>query len=261
MMLLNAAARLLGNKPRQETGLAQSKHRLIEAPPTAVYAIGDVHGRLDKLVRLEEKIMRDSAGSIGKKLIVMLGDYLDRGPASAGVIDHLLAKAPDGFERICLKGNHEVMAVDFFERPDPRSQWLRFGGLETLQSYGMNPTAITRSGRQALQAIEAHVPQEHLNFLRSLDWTLSMPGWIFVHAGLRPNVPLDQQDPEDLFWIRDEFFEGPGVADAKVVHGHTPSAEPVVTPHRICIDTGAYADGPLTALKITPDGYFKLIQT
>lgn len=254
--------RLFGREQSAPAASPTHKHLRIDTAPSVVYAIGDVHGCLSELLVLEDKITRDSAGIEGRKLIVMLGDYIDRGPQSAGVIDHLLARPPVSFERICLMGNHEVMATAFLERPLARADWLQFGGAETLQSYGLPPEALSgRSPSRLRQTIEAYVPQEHRTFLSARDWTLSMPGWLFVHAGLRPGVPLEQQDPNDLFWIRDEFFAAPGPSPLRVVHGHTPAAEPVVTPNRICIDTGAFATGRLTALRITPDGGTQLLQT
>lgn len=254
--------RLFGNERRAPSPSPTHKHLRIETAPAVVYAIGDVHGCLSELVALEQKIVHDSVGIKGRKLIVMLGDYIDRGPQSAGVIDHLLALPPVSFERICLMGNHEVMASAFFERPHPRADWLQFGGAETLQSYGLPTDMLSGVGSSRLrQMIEAYVPEEHRTFLSAREWTLSIPGWLFVHAGLRPGVALDQQDPEDLFWIREEFFAASGPSQSRVVHGHTPAAEPVMTPERICIDTGAFATGRLTALRITPDGDTKLLQT
>lgn len=259
-----AFVRRLFGASRQAATRAQSeaRHVRLDTLPAVVYAIGDVHGCLEELRSLERKITQDSAGIEGYKLLVMLGDYIDRGPNSAGVIDHLLAPPPDGFERICLMGNHEVMASAFLDQPSPRSGWLSFGGAETMQSYGLPSFAPSGSSASRVrQAVEAHVPQEHRDFLRSLAWTLSLPGWLFVHAGLRPGLPLEEQDPEDLFWIREEFFTAPALPQIRIVHGHTPAAEPVVTPGRICLDTGAFATGRLTALKITSDGQTRILQT
>ena len=251
---------LFGGGRTLKTALSP-RHRRIDELPAVTYAIGDVHGCLDELLALESKIKQDSADIEGRKLLVMLGDYVDRGPQSAGVIDHLLARPPPSFERICLMGNHEIMANAFFERPEPRSDWLQFGGVETLQSYGLPLEALSAaSASRRLQTVDAYLPQEHRAFLGSLDWTLSMPGWLFVHAGLRSGVPLEHQHPDDLFWIREEFFDGPPLDGIRVVHGHTPAPEPVVTPSRICIDTGAFATGRLTALRITPDGAIALLQ-
>jgi serine/threonine protein phosphatase 1 len=260
-MIRTLIERLIGGAATSRAALSP-RHRRIDTIPAVTYAIGDVHGCLDELLALEAKIKEDSAAIEGKKLLVMLGDYVDRGPQSAGVIDHLLAPPPRSFERICLMGNHELMANAFFERPEPRSDWLQFGGIETLHSYGLPLDALSAaSPSRRRQTVDAYLPQEHREFLRSLDWTLSLPGWLFVHAGLRPGVPLEQQHPDDLFWIREEFFEGPPLHGVRIVHGHTPAPEPVVTPSRICIDTGAFATGRLTAIRVTPDGAFSLLQT
>lgn len=234
------------------------RHLELAEAPAALYAIGDVHGCLDELLALESQILADSAAFPGEKMIVMLGDYVDRGPNAAGVIDHLLARPPSGFQRICLLGNHELMAQDFMARPNPRSNWLRNGGLDTLQSYGIMPDAL-RSARstQWPMMIKAHIPEEHIDFMRRLAWSLSSPGWLFVHAGMRPGLSLHEQHPDDLFWIRDDFYRAVDQLPAediecRVVHGHTPAPEPVVTPARICVDTGAFATGRLTAVRIAP---------
>lgn len=240
----------------------ESRHLSEPAMPTAVYVIGDVHGCIVQLRSLEQMILEDGAGLPGDKLIVLVGDYLDRGPDSAAVLDRLLASPPPSFRRVCLMGNHEVMASAFFEKPHPRSDWLKFGGRETLRSYGLTEELLedTRPAHWG-NLIAAHVPSEHLHFIRSLPWTLSLPGWIFVHAGLRPGVPLADQSPDDLFWIRDEFFEASDDLKHRIVHGHTPAPEPVFTPRRICVDTGAYATGTLTALKILPDGQTEILKS
>lgn len=259
--------RLFGKQATPSQLHHRDRHLVVPQAPAAVYAIGDVHGCLDELIALEHQIMADSRSVQGDKLIVMLGDYVNRGPNSAGVIDHLLAKPPEGFERISLMGNHEVMLREFLMRPHPKSNWLEVGGIETLQSYGLSGDALkaTRQSQWPM-LIKAHVPDDHLDFLGSLPWTLQTPGWLFVHAGIVPGIPLYAQSPDDLFWIRDNFYdlvdhEEVSCLEFRVVHGHTPATEPVVTPTRICIDTGAYATGRLTALKITPDDGFQTLQT
>ncbi|KRA45707.1 metallophosphoesterase family protein [Devosia sp. Root635] len=222
--------------------------------PEVVYAIGDVHGCLDELRNLERNIATDAAGIAGEKWIVMLGDYVDRGNHSAGVLDRLTTTPPTGFRRICLAGNHETMMLRFLETPAPNDDWLKFGGLETLSSYGISMSAVTRAGRKELKAIvDSHIPQEHVAFLQDLPLTLSLPGVVFVHAGLRPGIDsVERQSEDDLLWIRDEFFNAPPVQDRMVVHGHTPAAEAVCLPGRICVDTGAFATGRLTAARLRP---------
>ncbi|MBB4053769.1 serine/threonine protein phosphatase 1 [Devosia subaequoris] len=259
--------RLLGKQEAPTHAKHLVRHLTVPEAPAALYAIGDVHGCLDELVDLEHQIIADGHSIPGSKLLVMLGDYVDRGPDSAAVIDHLLSRPPEGFRRVCLMGNHELMFRDFLTRPHPQSNWLEFGGLETLRSYGISNDALkaTRPSQWPM-LIKAHIPDNHLDFLASLSWTLQVPGWLFVHAGIQPGIPLEAQKADDLFWIREAFYDLVDHEDCshfsfRVVHGHTPAADPVITRRRICIDTGAYATGRLTSLRITPDGSFQMLQT
>jgi serine/threonine protein phosphatase 1 len=222
--------------------------------PAAVYAIGDVHGCADQLRRLLAVIAADAAGFAGDKWIVGLGDYVDRGPQSSTVLDLLTARPPPGFRRFCLAGNHEAMMLDFWDHPADRSGWLGFGGIETLYSYGIGQGAMERAdirGRRYL--LDSHIPSEHRYFLDTLPLTLSLPGLVLVHAGIRRGIPLRQQAESDLLWIRHEFFDAPADDGLLVVHGHTPGSEPVIAPHRICVDTGAFATGRLTSVRLRPD--------
>jgi serine/threonine protein phosphatase 1 len=212
--------------------------------PTIVYAIGDVHGCLTQLVELERRIEADAAGIAGEKWMIALGDYVDRGPRSAQVIEHLLQPPPAGFTRFCLVGNHEQMMLDFLDDPVAHAYWLDEGGIETLDSYGIDLFALP----------DRPIPAPHMRFLRELPISLSLPGWYFVHAGIRPGVSLSAQVDEDLIWIREPFL-GAALADGlRVVHGHTPGPLPVATRHRICVDTQCFRTGRLTAARITPDG-------
>ncbi|MEO8684692.1 MAG: metallophosphoesterase family protein [Devosia sp.] len=219
--------------------------------PAAVYAIGDVHGCLAQLRQLHDKIFADAATIAGDKLIICCGDYIDRGPDSAGVLDYLNTPLPAGFRRVCLAGNHEVMMLEHVANPRNVSEWFKFGGVETLLSYGLDiQTYLSASPRIRTALLLTHIPDYHLTFLRNLPVILTLPGAIFVHAGIRPGVPLDRQTEGDLLWIRDAFFDAADGVDGIVVHGHTPAADPVVTPHRICVDTGAFATGTLTAVRL-----------
>lgn len=261
-MMRDLFRRLVGSPIRKNSWISTDRHVQITSAPSVIYAIGDVHGCLPELLSLERKIVEDSSQIEGRKLLVMLGDYIDRGPQSAGVIDHLLKDPPASFERFCLMGNHEAMAAAFLARPLPGGEWLRVGGMETLQSYGLAAETLVRGPSGKLrQTLEAYIPQEHQAFLRNCFWTLGIPGWLFVHAGLRPGVPITQQRPDDLFWIREDFYSAPAIPGLRVVHGHTPAGEPIFAPGRICIDTGAFATGRLTALKVTPDGKTDLLST
>ncbi|NNE83454.1 MAG: serine/threonine protein phosphatase [Alphaproteobacteria bacterium] len=217
---------------------------------TIVYAIGDIHGRLDLLQQLEAKIQRDAAGiDADRRLIVCLGDYIDRGDNSRGVIEHLMSTAPETFERICLIGNHESYLLRFLDDSSVAANWLENGGRETLSSYGISPPArLDHDGASKnLQAEwRAGFPPSHEAFLRSLAPSHREGDYFFVHAGVRPGVSLDRQDPYDLMWIRDEFIRHQSDFGAVIVHGHTVQSEPENLSNRIGIDTGAYKSGRLT---------------
>lgn len=221
-----------------------------ETMPAAIYAIGDIHGCHRQFKRLEALILEDSANIAGEKWIVGLGDYIDRGPASAMVLDHLIAPPPPGFRRICLAGNHEQIAHDFLRNGHYGNGWLDFGGRETLASYGLYDLD-TKPARLARQ-IASHVPEEHLLFLGSRPAMLAVPGVVFVHAGVDPGQPLSSQRDEVLLWSRPSEIAWPSAGTGyRVVHGHTPVAVPDLSQDRIDIDLGAYSSGILCALKIT----------
>lgn len=230
--------------------------------PAVVYAIGDVHGCRAELDLLERRIIEDAAAIEGEKWIVMLGDYVDRGPRSAEVLDYVCASPTPAFRRICLVGNHEAMMLDFIRNPQPHSDWLRFGGIETLQSYGVDLTRFrTASAAVRLQTLLSHIPSEHIEMLETLPASLTLPGVIFVHAGIRPGIPIAAQSDEDMMWIREPFLSHADPLPLRVVHGHTPIKIPEVLPYRIGIDTGAYATGILTALRLTQEGSATFIDT
>jgi len=231
-------------------------HLVSESWPSAIYAIGDVHGCLAELTALERKIVEDASEVSGEKWIVLLGDYVDRGANSAGVLEHLLSPPPVGFTRFCLAGNHEAMMLDFVDAPGAASPWLKVGGLETLASYGIHaPLAFWNNKRAAKALLNSSIPAEHLALLRKMPLYLSLPGTVLVHAGIRRGIALDDQVEDDLLWIREQFFSVENATDLRVVHGHTPSPEPVVTPSKIGVDTGAFVTGILTAVKLTPEGH------
>ena len=249
---------LVGSRPNVRH---QWTHISAQQWPAAVYAIGDIHGCLAELKALEGSITEDAARYEGEKWLIYLGDYVDRGPNSAGVIDHLMAKQSAGLRRICLAGNHEAMALAYLRSPTRSSDWLNFGGTETLQSYGINPADLhTLSPRALPGLIQSHVPEEHLQFLEQLHLSFSLPRHTFVHAGLRPGIALELQVEEDLLWIREDFFRAPP-ADNRVIHGHTPGAEVFVSPERICVDTGAFATGVLSAVRLDASGDMAIFTT
>jgi serine/threonine protein phosphatase 1 len=218
-----------------------------------IYAVGDVHGRLDLLDDLLAKIVDDIAASpqAGPPVLIFLGDYVDRGAHSRGVIDRLIAlERQPNLELRVLKGNHEQALLTFLEDPEFGPSWIQNGGAATLASYGVAAPQTRLPPEpwvQARDALAQALPPEHLRFLRSLELCVEYGGYIFVHAGLRPGVPIDRQTERDMLWIRAEFLEERRPFAKMVVHGHTPEAEPYMGPVRIGLDTGAYATGVLTA--------------
>ncbi len=223
-----------------------------------VYAIGDIHGRLDLLMKLEGMVRRDLAGRpIDRPVLVYLGDYIDRGYESRGVIDHMLEPPPAGFERVCLKGNHEDFLLKFLADISVGPVWLANGGRETLMSYGVKlpiGLSLTEAGLEQVRAdLKEQVPQAHLDFMAPLPMRHKEGDYLFVHAGIRPGVPVEAQNESDLLWIRDDFLRSAAAHGCIVVHGHTPTAEPVLRANRIGIDTGAFATGNLTCLVLEGD--------
>jgi serine/threonine protein phosphatase 1 len=224
-----------------------------------VYAIGDVHGRLDVLEPLVRELARDAARSAPRErpILVFLGDYVDRGPSSAGVIDFLIHLADEGlFEVRALKGNHEQALLTFLDDPGFGDAWITHGGAQTLVSYGVAPPARSdpQAWSEARDALVRALPPRHAEFLLGLDLMTVVGDYAFVHAGIRPGAPLDRQTERDLLWIRYEFLDSAGPFDKVIVHGHTPSELPQVTPWRMGIDTGAYATGVLTAVRLDDAG-------
>ena len=187
-------------------------------------------------------------------LTVTLGDYIDRGPASRGVLDRLIGN-PFPTPLVALKGNHEALLEAFLANPAVGKHWRSLGGAETLYSYGV-PVGTLMAGKdyaEAADRLRAALPAEHLSFLQSLKTSLSHGKYFLCHAGVRPGVPLESQQEEDLLWIRDEFLNSKMDFGKIVVHGHTPRPEPEVLPNRINIDTGAFATGRLSCVVLEGD--------
>jgi len=218
------------------------------AAPRRIYAIGDIHGRLDLLQRAVAAIGRDVAARGPAALTVTLGDYVDRGPASRGVLDCLIAN-PFPTPLVALKGNHEEMFEAFLADPAAGPHWAGNGGLETLRSYGLRGVRTTDLVR-AREDLRAALPAAHRGFLRGLKLSLSQGRYFFCHAGVRPGVPLERQSEEDLLWIRGDFLASDVDFGRIVVHGHTPVDEPELRANRIGIDTGAYFSGRLTCVAL-----------
>lgn len=225
-----------------------------------VYAIGDIHGRLDCLEDLLARIDADPDRGDERVTLVFLGDLIDRGPDSRGVVERVMALCAASDDVHCLCGNHEELLL---EAADGARQALgifnRAGGRETLLSYGVDDATYEREDLKGVQRlIGEHVPADHLAFLRSLPDKIVVDDYVMVHAGLRPGVALDDQKSSDLRWIRAPFLDHGGRFDHFVVHGHTVTEEPDVRGNRIGIDTGAYRTGRLTALVLKGDSRYFL---
>jgi serine/threonine protein phosphatase 1 len=226
----------------------------------ALYVIGDIHGRADLLHSLLRKIAFDAARheEHATRELVFLGDYVDRGPDSRRVIDLILATAAESdFWRVtALKGNHEQALVQFQSEPELWPMWQGFGARDTLLSYGVSPPAAGSGPddwSRASRALNTALPEGHRRFLESLELVAERGDYLCAHAGVRPGSPLDQQTEQDLLWIRDEFLRNERRLQKVIVHGHTPAEEAYVGPHRIGLDTGAYATSVLTAIKLKGD--------
>lgn len=225
-----------------------------------VYAVGDVHGHLDAFRRLLDKLSDDLARSrpAERPLLVFVGDYVDRGPDSRGVIDAILAlEAGDEFEVAALKGNHEDALLRFLANAGFGPNWLTNWGEATLRSYGVRPPAPGGEAAETprVQAeLLAALPPAHRAFLGRLATSLSVGDYLFVHAGVRPGVDLAAQAEQDLIWIRYEFLESDADFGKVVVHGHTPTDRPELKANRIGIDTGVYYSGVLTAVRLEGTG-------
>ncbi len=224
-----------------------------------VFAIGDIHGRADLLRGLLGRIdaYRANAASPGRDVFVLIGDYIDRGPNSADVINMLISDIPRRCdEAVLLKGNHEVMFVDFLTGASDINAFLANGGRATVSSYGVR---IDRyAGDEHWQdrlhaALMRKIPAPHLEVLQGLKLSWQLGGYMFVHAGVRPGVPLDQQSEDDLVWIRKPFLGSNEDFGKIIVHGHTPVDEPEIRKNRIAIDTGAVFTDRLTALVLQDD--------
>jgi serine/threonine protein phosphatase 1 len=218
-----------------------------------VYAVGDIHGRLDLLDELLGKIEADDRERPkAKTSIVFLGDLIDRGPQSAEVVERLRLYRPAFARTVFIAGNHEEVLLQLLGgETDLLANWLLYGGAECARSYGIEPDELRRAGPDdALSILKARIPREHETFLSSFVDTASFGDYLFVHAGIRPGVPLANQDKSDLRWIRRPFLDDDSRHGHVVVHGHTISEEVEVRPNRIGIDTGAYRSGILTALGI-----------
>jgi serine/threonine protein phosphatase 1 len=232
--------------PRRGTGPAGARG-------LRAYAVGDVHGRLDLLDQLLDKIHEDIKRRPARKvLLVFVGDLIDRGPNSAQVVERLRTYRRPAVETVFLLGNHEEVLLRILSGDaDMITKWRLFGGKECLDSYGVDTAKLAGLKKEeALEVIRKAVPREHVEFLRTFDDSCRFGDYLFVHAGIRPGVEIDQQRQSDLRWIREPFLFDETDHGFVVVHGHTIRPEVEMRPNRIGIDTGAYKSGVLTALAI-----------
>lgn len=214
-----------------------------------VYAIGDIHGRLDLFEELIEAIERDDADA-GKAetTVILLGDLVDRGPNSRGVVERAMRWQQERKVR-CLAGNHEQMFLEALDKKQSLRHFIRFGGKETILSYGIEKSIYREASMETLQELyRAAVPNEHVEFLEGFEKLIEIGGYIFVHAGIQPGVAAAEQKRKDLLWIREPFLSYAKPHSHVVIHGHTITDKVEDRGNRIGIDTGAYMTGRLTAL-------------
>lgn len=214
-----------------------------------IYAMGDVHGRLDLLQALIAAIEADDQlRGAAQTTVILLGDLIDRGPDSAGVVSSVQDWSQRRRVRVLL-GNHEEMFLAALDSDAVLRNFLRYGGRETVLSYLDDHESYHRATLPETRALMYRaIPAAQLDFIRGFEDMIAVGDYLFVHAGIRPGVPLDQQQAEDLRWIRDPFLSHPEPFGPVVVHGHTIFTEPDVGPNRIGLDTGAYRTGQLTAM-------------
>jgi serine/threonine protein phosphatase 1 len=221
-------------------------------PPegTRIYAIGDIHGMDAALAAVHAAIAADSAARpVPRAVTVHIGDYTDRGPDSAAVIERLATLSARDPNVICLRGNHDQKLLDFLRAPEEEAPtFFAFGGKATLKSYGVNTRG--QNYTSLANQLAEKMPAAHRAFLEGLPTSVRLGDYLFCHAGIRPGVPLEAQTPEDLIWIRDEFLHDDTDHGVVVIHGHTPTDDgrPEIRPNRIDIDTGCVYGGPLTCL-------------
>jgi len=230
--------------------------------PLVVYIVGDIHGRLDLLLEMQERIDKDKRQFGTRQVVeIYLGDYIDRGADSAGVISRLIERGSEVQARF-LRGNHEQLLLDFFHGGDCLREWRAVGGSATLLSYGVEPDLLTREVRAdaVRRTFKERVPNAHQQFYLESGSYISIGAYVAVHAGLRPGVRLEKQRTRDLLGIRSDFLDHTGDFGCIVVHGHTPVPEPDLRRNRINIDTGAFATNRLTCIRINAEGVGVLLE-
>jgi serine/threonine protein phosphatase 1 len=235
----------------QQMSAAPSRSVNASAPAdTRIYAVGDIHGRADLLSEITARIDDDiRRRPIAHTVEVYLGDYVDRGPHSRTVID-LLAVRLVANHAVCLRGNHEAVMEGFLQDPAILQYWEPLGGMQTLASYGIELHGDTETALDLQRRFLAAFPRAHELFMQCLRNQFACGDFLFAHAGIRPDVPIEQQDVNDLIWIRDEFLESTHTHERFIVHGHTPVPHPDIRHNRINIDTAAWRTGTLTCIAI-----------
>jgi serine/threonine protein phosphatase 1 len=234
-------------------------------PGVCIYAVGDVHGRADLLRAMHRLIEADAAHLTPgtERVVVYVGDYVDRGLDSREVIDVLLREPLQGFRSVYLLGNHDAWLLSFLVDPTIGPTWLRYGGEATVHSYGGQlgpPEEDLRYYQQLQENLRQRIPRQHVDFLQNLELSFESGDYLFVHAGVHPGVPLDQQSADDLLWIREPFLSSRRDLGRVIVHGHTVESEPIVRSNRIGIDTGACWTGCLTCL-VLEEGTYRFLTT
>lgn len=225
-----------------------------------IYAIGDVHGYLKLLQQLYTAITNDVlVNPVADHRIIFLGDYVDRGPDSAGCVEYLIKLMADNPRIICLKGNHEDKLQNFLNDPVKfATSFFTYGGVETSASYGVDIAGFSGDEEEIVRIgaeLKEKIPTQHHSYYSELVTTVSFGDYLFTHAGVRPGVALDQQTHDDLIWIRSEFIEHAGHYEKVIVHGHTPAYPMEILPNRINVDTHAYETGVLSCLVLQGKDY------
>jgi len=218
--------------------------------PPLIYAIGDVHGCLVELHALEARLLADARRLGLRPLIVLLGDYVDRGPSSKGVLKHLINSTNDDAVRLALVGNHDDAMLRFIHEPSGNTSWIDFGGRETLYSYGFRHrdfAADAIASGQTARLIAERIPKLHIDFLAEMPIICQFPGLVFAHAGLQPGKAVDDHTDSELMWTRRPWREGEGDPGRCVVQGHIAGPNARLSPARLILDTGCYSSGRLTA--------------
>lgn len=245
---LNLFTRLWNRKPVRQASALDGRR---------VFAIGDIHGCDDLLSGLLAAIAEETATDETPPLLVFLGDYVDRGPGSRQVIEQLLDLRKQAPDARFLCGNHEEAMLFFLSDLEAGMAWTGYGGKATMQSYGVATPADETSleaWRETHHALKAAIPESHMRFLWGLEDRIDLGDYLFVHAGVHPDRPLNAQHTKDLRWIREPFLSDRRRLDKVIVHGHTPAADPYADDRRIGVDTWAYRTGVLTAVELDAEG-------